>query len=164
MPGRTRTATPTPQIEKVQPFWSNLSVEDAPAITTQRVSSLEGTPFVQWVTTAQQTPDSAKRLQPMSGENAATAITMLRLAAKQVGTGIKFKVTDSKGSKVKDIGTAKSDVTVSFQAKEKRAYSAPKRTQCPVCHKDVMVSKDGKVSTHGPRDARCTGSKQAASV
>lgn len=73
----------------------------------------------------------------------------LRAAAGKLNKGLSI-AEDVKGGKT----------TLRFKLTDKRKTSASK-AECPVCHKPVTITADGKLRTHGPQDNRCKGSGEA---
>lgn len=145
---QNRPGSAAPANGAKEPFsWQNLTVEDAPAVHTSRASQLDGTPFVAWLRESRD-GNTAKTLRVGSADRKKAAVHMLRLAAKELGCGVKFGKT--------------SDDTVHYQAKAKRDYTPPTKGTCGACGKTIVTRKaDGMLSNHGPRDKRCAGSGKA---
>ena len=152
MARNTRTTRTTSTAPAESNGWDSVSVETAEPITRESKNGnrLEGTPFVAWLTQSKNDGE-ARRIGPVSADKGKEAEQLLRLAARQLGTGVKVKV--------KDAGNG--NVTVSFQASQKKQFSGSARGTCSECGKTVVVrKKDGMISPHGPRDNRCSGSEQ----
>jgi len=149
---RPSAAPTSPQGNENANPWATLTVESAPPVTRESKNGnrLEGTPFVQWLTDSRNAKE-ARRIGPVSEKQGKDAEQLLRLAAKQIGSGVKIKVSPAGSGKV----------TVTFQASERKHFAESTRGQCQECGKTVVVrKKDGMISPHGPRDNRCSGSEQ----
>jgi len=149
----TRTAPSAPSAPSAPAnLWESVTVQSAPPVTRESKNGnrLEGTPFVQWLTDSRDSKE-ARRIGPLAEKQGKEAEQLLRLAAKKIGSGVKIKVAPAGNGRV----------TVTFQASARKQFAESQRGTCQECGKSVVVRrKDGKISPHGPRDNRCSGSEQ----
>lgn len=106
-PDRTRTTKPAID-------YSQLTAEDAAPVKGQRSHLLEGTPFVGWLRESYDAfqAGSPKGKAVTVPEAAAKQTTyLIRMAAQEVGCGVRVLVDEPQGGRVR----------ITFQAKAKRA-------------------------------------------
>lgn len=153
----TKQTSPTKTAPEVSP-WASITPDetDTPIERATRSGSvLDGTPFMEWVKESHDRKKT-KVLKNLPAGQARLALTLIRLAAKKLDIGVAVKPT-SIGNDV----TGR--VTVQFRAKEKRNSTPGEAGKCPVCGKQVVISrKTGMLRQHGPINNRCAGSNKEA--